>query len=118
MAEAALYIGWGGPTRGREKQALDVFNESMQYYGRVQQEGKIENVEVAILTPTGGDVGGFFLLRGTAQQIDSLRRDEEFQDLLNQVQLIADGLRITDAIVDEGIAQQISRFDKVVGQLA
>jgi hypothetical protein len=118
MAEAALYIGWGAPARGREKQALDVFNESMQYYGRVQQKGKIENVEVAILTPTGGDVGGFFLLRGTAQQIDSLRRDEEFQGLLNQVQLIADGLRITDAIVDEGIAQQISRYEKVVGQLA
>jgi hypothetical protein len=118
MAEAALYIGWGAPARGREKQALDVFNESMQYYGRVQQQGKIENVEVAILTPTGGDVGGFFLLRGTAQQIDSLRRDEEFQGLLNQVQLIADGLRITDAIVDEGIAQQISRYEKVVGQLA
>jgi hypothetical protein len=118
MAEAGLYIGWGAPTRGREKHALDVFSESMQYYGRLQQEGKLENVEVAILTPTGGDVGGFFLLRGTAQQVDSLRRDEEFQDLLNRVQMIADGLRITDAIVDEGIAQQISRFDKVVGQLA
>src|ERR1700692_2570097 len=118
MAEAGLYSGWGAPTRGREKHALDVFNESMQYYGRLQQEGKLENVEVAILNTTGGDVGGFFLLRGTAQQVDSLRRDEEFQDLLNRVQLIADGLRITDAIVDEGIAQQISRFDKVIGQLA
>jgi hypothetical protein len=118
MAEAALYIGWGGPTHGREKQALEIFNQSMQYYGRLQQEGKLENVEVAILNPTGGDVGGFFLLRGTAQQVDSLRRDDEFQELISRVQLIADGLRITDAIVDEAIAEQIGRFDKVVGQLA
>jgi hypothetical protein len=73
---------------------------------------------VAILNPTGGDVGGFFLLRGTAQQVDSLRRDDEFQELISRVQLIADGLRITDAIVDEAIAEQIGRFDKVVGQLA
>ena len=76
------------------------------------------NFEVAILNPTGGDVGGFFLIRGTAQQMDTLRRDDEFQVLLNRVQLIADGLRVADAIVDEAIAQQITRFDKVVGQLA
>ena len=63
MSEAALYIGWGTPTRGREKKALDVFNESVQYYGRLQQEGKVANFEVAILNPTGGDVGGFFLIR-------------------------------------------------------
>ena len=117
MSEAALYIGWGAPSRGREKKALAVFNESVQYYGRLQQEGKVENFEVAILNPTGGDVGGFFLVRGTAQQVDTLRRDDEFQELLNRVQLIADGLRVTDAIVDEAIAEQITRYDKVVGQL-
>ena len=117
MSEAALYIGWGAPSRGREKKALDVFNESVQYYGRLQQEGKVENFEVAILNPTGGDVGGFFLVRGTAQQVDTLRRDDEFQELLNRVQLIADGLRVTDAIVDEAIAEQRTRYDKVVGQL-
>lgn len=55
---------------------------------------------------------------GTAQQIDTLRRDEEFQVLLNRVQLIADGLRVTDAIVDEAIAEQLTRYDKEVGQLA
>jgi hypothetical protein len=118
MAEAGLYLGWGTVARGREKAALGIFNESMQYYGRLQQEGKIESFDVAILNPTGGDAGGFILLRGTAQQIDSLRRDDEYQELLNRVQMIVDGLRITDAIVDEGIAQQITRFEKVVGQFA
>ncbi len=118
MAEAGLYLGWGTVTRGREKAATDLFNESMQYYGRLQQEGKIESFDVAILNPTGGDVGGFILLRGTAQQIDSLRRDDEYQDLLNRVQLIVDGLRLTDAIVDEALAPQVARFEKAVGQFA
>jgi hypothetical protein len=118
MAEAGLYLGWGTVVRGREKAAIDLFNESLQYYGRLQQEGKIESFDVALLTPTGGDVGGFILLRGTAQQIDSLRRDDEYQELQNRVQLIVDGLRITDAIVDEGLAQQIPRAEKAIGQFA
>jgi hypothetical protein len=49
MAEAALFIGWGEVARGREKRALDVYNESLQYYGRLQQEGRIERFDVAVL---------------------------------------------------------------------
>jgi len=118
MADAALYLGWGEVARGREKAALDVFNESMQYHGRLQKDGKIESFDVAILNPTGGDAGGFILVRGTAQQIDALRRDDEYLDLVTRVQMIVHGLRLTDAIVDEGLVQQIARFEKVVGQFA
>lgn len=118
MSEAGLYLGWGTVVRGREKAALGIFNESVQYYIRLQQEGKIASFEVAFLNPTGGDPAGFFLLRGTAEQIDSLRRDDEYLELLNRVQMIVDGLRVTDAILDEGIAQQIARYERVVAQFA
>lgn len=33
MAGEALFIGWGAVVRGREKQAVQVFQESMEYYG-------------------------------------------------------------------------------------
>jgi hypothetical protein len=118
MSEAALCIAWGTPARGREKVALDVFNESMQYWGRVQQEGKIERFDVAILAPSGGDFGGFILARGTAQQLDALRRDAEYQELLSRVQMIADRLIVNDAYVDEGLAQQIGVYEKALTQIA
>jgi hypothetical protein len=117
MAEAALFIGWGEVARGREKRALDVYNDSLQYYGRLQQEGRIERFDVAVLNPTGGDLGGFIMLRGTAEQIDSARRSEEFQRLQNRVQLIANGLRITDAFVDEGLAQVMKQYEDVLSDL-
>jgi hypothetical protein len=117
MAEAALYQGWGMVVRGREKAALDLFNESLQYYGRLQKEGKIESFDVAVLNPTGGE-NGFILLRGSAKQIDALRRDDEYQELLNRVNLIVDGLRVADAFVDEGLAQQITRYQKTIKQFA
>jgi hypothetical protein len=117
MAEAGLYIGWSAPARGREKAALELFNETLQYYGRLQQQGKIERFDVAVMTPTGGEAGGCILIRGTAQQIDSLRRDDEYTELMTRVQMHADGLRIADAYVDESLAAQITRFEKAVGQL-
>ena len=68
------HIGWGEVARGREKRALDVYNDSLQYYGRLQQEGRIERFDLAVLNPTGGDLGGSIMLQGTAEQIDSTRR--------------------------------------------
>ena len=78
MADAALFIGWGQVVRGREERALEVFNESVAYWGGLQSSGKIEDFEVVLLAPHGGELGGFALLRGSADQIASLQFDEEF----------------------------------------
>jgi hypothetical protein len=117
MAEAALFIGWGEPARGREKRALEVFNESMQYWGRLQKEGKIERFDVAALIPHGGDLGGFILLRGTAQQIDSVRRDQEFERLIARVRLMVDDIGLADAFVDEKLAQVMAQYQEEIGKV-
>ncbi len=116
MAEAALFIGWGMPARGREKAGLEVFNESVQYWGRLQQEGQIERFDVALLTPHGG-LGGFALLRGTAQQIDTVRRSDEFVGLVNRVSLRVDELEISDAWVDEGLAAVMGQYQDEAGKV-
>lgn len=57
-----------------------------------------------MLAPSGGELGGFILPRRKAQQLDALRRDSEFQEILNRVQMIVDRLLVNDAYVDEGLA--------------
>ncbi len=116
MAEAALFIGWGQAARGREKAALEVFNEGLQYFGRLKEEGQIESFDVAVLAPHGG-LRGMMLLRGTALQIDSLRRSKEFRTLVNRVTLSVDQLEITDAYVDEGLAEAMGEYQDEVGKL-
>jgi hypothetical protein len=116
MAEAALCTVWGTPTPGREKQALNVYNEAMQYWAGLQQEGKIERFDVTVLAPSGGDVAGFLVARGTAEQIDSLRRSKEFQQQTARVQLIASRLTVADAYVDEGLAQIMAQYQEVIEQ--
>ena len=40
MADAGLFVGWGEVVRGREAEALEVFNETLAYFGGLQEEGR------------------------------------------------------------------------------
>jgi hypothetical protein len=54
MADRMLFTSWGTVVRGREERALEVFNDILGFYGRLQQEGKIESIDVALLEPAPG----------------------------------------------------------------
>jgi hypothetical protein len=64
MADWGLFVGFGTTVRGRERQAIKVFNEAIEYYTRLQQQGEIESFETVFLDPHGGDLIGFTLVRG------------------------------------------------------
>jgi hypothetical protein len=117
MAEAGLFIGWGAPVRGREAKGLDVFNESVEYWGRLQQDGRIESFEVVILYPHGGDLAGFSLLRGTHDQLNKLGGDEDFLRLTARAGIIVEGLGIVRAALGEGLGQQVQLYQQAIGEL-
>jgi hypothetical protein len=56
MAASALFVGFGDPVRGRERQAIKVFNEAVGYYSGLQQNGEIEAFEPVFLEAHGGDL--------------------------------------------------------------
>jgi hypothetical protein len=117
MSEAALCTVWGLPVPGREKHALDVYSEALQYWGRLQQEGKIERFDVVVFAPTGGDLTGLILARGTQAQLDSVRHSDEYERLLNRVQLVVQHVRAADAYVDEGLARIMSQYTDEVARV-
>ena len=59
MAGDALFLGWGQVVRGREQLALEVFQETIAYYNKLQEDGEIESFDTVLLGPHGGDLGGF-----------------------------------------------------------
>ena len=79
MADRALFVGFGAPVRGREERAIAVFNEFVAMFGRMQSDGRIEGMDVTLLDPHGGDLGGFFMAHGSAEQCAALQNDEEFR---------------------------------------
>ena len=110
MAGEALFIGWGAVVRGREKQSLQVFQESMEYWGRLQQEGQIEGFDAVLLAPHGGDLNGFVVLRGDRGKLAEIRFSDEFERLLVRASAIVDAPGVVPAYTGESLGQQIALF--------
>jgi hypothetical protein len=117
MADSALFIGFGFPVRGRERQAVNVFNESFEYYSRLQQQGEIESFEPVLLEPHGGELGGFFLLRGDMDKLARVRGSEEFERIMLRGALIVDNLGVVGGFLGEGLMSQMSLFSQQVEEL-
>jgi hypothetical protein len=91
---------------GQESRAVEVFNEALGILGRMQQDGRIDSFDVWLLSPNG-EMDGFIMIRGSAQQIADLRADEEFQRNTLDAQLAVDGIRHLDGYTNDGIAPQM-----------
>ena len=118
MADAGLFIGWGQVVRGREGPAVDGFNETVEYFGQLQGDGRIENFEICFLDPHGGDLAGFMLLRGSAEQMDAVRADDEFQRHMTRADLHVEKLGLIGATLNEGIARQMAIYQEEIGAIA
>jgi primosomal protein N'' len=117
MADSGLFIGFGAPVRGREQQAIKVFNESFEYYSRLQHEGEVESFEPVLLEPHGGELGGYFLLRGDKDKLARIRGSEEFERLTARAELIVENLGIVAAFLGERLMSQMSVFSQQVEEL-
>lgn len=111
MAQGALFIGWGPEAvRGREQKALEVFGEATQFYAQLQQRGEIESFEPVILEQHGGDLGGFFLIKGDQDKLNQMRYSDEFIRLINRASVIIDGIGVVTAFVGDEVNRFLGNF--------
>lgn len=116
MADRILFIGWGAAVRGREAQGLEVFNEALGLLGRMQQEGRIEGFDVALLEPNGS-LNGYVQVKGTAEQITAVRADEEFRRNTLDAAMIVDDLCHIEGFTNEGIADAMTRYQDAIARV-
>jgi hypothetical protein len=116
MADRVLFIGWSTPVRGREERGLEVFNEAIGLYGRMQQEGRIEKFDVVLLGPNS-DLNGYIEVYGSAEQLAAIREDEEFQRNTINASLVVDGLRHLDGVANDEVARQMTLYRESIGRV-
>jgi hypothetical protein len=111
MSDNLLFIGWDRPARGRETAAVAVFGEGVQYFGELKARGEIESFEPVFLEAHGGDLNGFFLVRGEKANLDRLRsNDEHFQRWITKAGLNVDGIGVLSAMTGELVGQAMSVY--------
>ena len=114
MAERAVFVGFGQPVRGREERAIGVFNDWVAMLGRMQGDGRIEGMDVCLLDPHGGDLGGFFMIHGSAQQCGALNEDEEFRRASIDASLIAENFGVVPARTGESVGPEMAMYTEAV----
>ena len=115
---SGLFIGWGETYPGREEQALHVFNEVLANNGKLVEEGRIGGFEPFLLGAHGGGLRGFFILRGTPEQILALRTDDEFLGYVMRGQMVASDFGVEELYFGESLEHLMGIFEQRVGALA
>ncbi len=110
MAERVIFVGFANPVRGREQAAGKVFREALEYWGRSQAAGEIEGVDTVLLDPHGGDLGGFFLIKGEPEKLARLSASEEFAQFATRANLLVERLGIVGGVTGDGGTRQMAAF--------
>lgn len=113
MADRVLFVGWGTPVRGREERGLEVFNDSVGLYGRMQQDGRIEQFNIVLLDPNR-DLNGYAELHGSAEQLNAVRGSEDFRAMLVDASLIVDDVRVVEGVINDGIAREMELYKRSI----
>lgn len=116
MSDYAVFIGWGQVVTGRERQAQKVFQEAVGYWMSKQQEG-VESIEPFLLTPHGGDLAGFLLVRGDRGKLAQLMASDEVRDLNLRSATVVNNFGMILATTGQTAASVVTSFDQTVGDL-
>jgi len=114
MPDRAVFIGFGQPVRGREERAVDVFNDFVGMFGRMAADGRIADMDVTLLDPHGGDLGGFFMVHGSAEQCSALMMDEEFRRGCTDANLIVDNFGVVPAATGQAVGDEMAMYIEAV----
>ena len=114
MPDRAVFVGFGQPVRGREERAVEVFNDFVGMFGRMAGDGRIEDMGVTLLDPHGGDLGGFFMVHGSAEQCSALMMDEEFRRACIDANLIVDNFGVVPAATGQAVGDEMAMYIEAV----
>lgn len=112
-ADHGILIGWNRIVPGREVQATALFGEAMAFWSAQQQAGTIESFEPVLLSPHGGDLNGFFLVRGDAAKLGALMLTDEYLTIEQKASYLLDGHGVIGAIFGEGINRRMAINQKI-----
>jgi len=114
MSSNAIVFGWNSPVPGREQLSAKHFQDFMGYLQAQKAAGQIEAFEPVLIEPHGGPVNGFFLIRGTHAQIDTLAGSPEYVQHVIRAQMHVAGLGSLRAVVGSLVAERMGMWTAAI----
>lgn len=114
MGTNVIFMGWNRPVAGREAQSGQLFQEFLQYLGGLQQTDTIQSFETVLLSPHGGDLNGFYLIRGESTKLDALQASEEWLTYVTRGGMVMEGLGVVRGVTGELVMEWMNLWNKVI----
>jgi hypothetical protein len=110
MSTEVIFYGWNRSVPGREQVSAAHFQEYLGYLGELQQNGDIDSFEVVLLGPHGGDLNGFFLIRGNNDQLNALQASDAYLNHVVRGGLHLEGAGAIRGVTGEGVMDWMNRW--------
>lgn len=107
-----LIMGWKGSRAGREAISAAHFQDVVAFLGSQQREKRIDAWEPIFLDPHGATLQGFFLIRGSATQLDAFQNNEAWQEHVTRAILHLEDVVVTRATGGDEVAGLMQRWTK------
>lgn len=105
-----MMIGWNGAKMGREAMAGEMFNSLVNFFTKKLSDGVITTFEPVLLSPHGGDMNGFMLVKGDNDKLDTLRNEDEFMNLVAQCLHCVDGFGVIRGMGGDRVELEMKRW--------
>jgi len=114
--DTVFVVGWNRAVTGREKYAMELFQEALGTYAGWQREGKIESFEPVLLDAHGGDLNGFIVLRGEFDKLHGLKNLDKWIDLNARASYCIQDFGVVEGAINAGLQKRMTLWNKVISQ--
>jgi hypothetical protein len=114
MAANALFFGWTRSIPGREKISAEHFQQFSGYLEGLKSNGTITSYDPVFLRPHGGDLTGFFLIKGDSQKLHALSETSEWMDHMIRATHHLDGMGCVFADTGSEVPTRMAQWSKAI----
>ena len=114
MSSNVVLFGWNRSLPGREKLSGQHFDDFVKYLGGLQQKGTIQGFDIVFLDAHGGDLNGFFLIKGEPAKLDALLGTTEWITHITRATLHLDGAGVIRGVTGAGIADRMTLWGGLI----
>jgi hypothetical protein len=114
MGSNVMLFGWNRSVPGREKLSAQHFEEFVKYLAGLQQKAVIQTFDVVLLDSHGGDLNGFFLIKGDTASLDKLVSTTEWITHMTRGGLHLEGSGLIRGVTGDEVMQRMALWTSVV----
>lgn len=114
MSSNVVFFAWNRSIPGRERLSVEHFSSFVQYLMGQQQQGSIQSFDTVFLNPHGGDMNGFFLIRGEPAKLDALVSSPEWVTHMTRATLHLEGSGAVRGLTGELVTARMELWSKII----